>query len=48
MEPIVLLIIGLIVFVIILRIVFKIAGWIIKLLLLAAVCLAIYWVVTRM
>ena len=46
MEPIVLLIIGLVVFIIILRIVFKVAGLIFKLLLFAAVCLVVYWLAT--
>jgi hypothetical protein len=48
MEPIVILIIGLIVFIIVLRIMFKVAGFVIKLLVLVAVGLAIYWVVTGM
>ena len=48
MSPTILIVIAIVITVIVLRIFFKIAGWIIKLLVLAAVGLAIYWLFNGM
>ena len=48
MSPTILIVIAIVITVIVLRIFFKIAGWIIKLLVLAAIGLAIYWVFNGM
>ena len=43
MEPTLLIAIAIIIVVIVLRIMFKIAGWILKLLILAAIGFGIWW-----
>ena len=48
MSATILIAIALVILVIVLRIMFKIAGWIIKLLLLAAVGFAVWWVFSGM
>ena len=48
MEPTLLIAIAIIIVVIVLRIMFKIAGWIIKLLVLAAIGFAVWWVFNGM
>ena len=48
MSATILIAIALVIVIIVLRVMFKIAGWILKLLILAAAGFAIYWVFTGM
>lgn len=48
MSPTLLIVIALIIVILVLRIIFKIAGWILKLLILAAIGFALWWVFSGM